>query len=409
MEDELSALLDDPDFRSIQGRMSSFNLFEAVGAVRGELRHSNFLGYLLSPRRSHGMGSIPLEKIVRSILEQSAPNERVVSTLELLVGDLDDTVVHRERDNMDLLIEVNALNLVILIENKIGAAAGDGQLARYRQLLETRYPTHRRLLILLTPDGRFPDDPEYTPYSYVQLADVLHNLANEEGTTFGHDAQLIVRHYVEMLRRHVVPDEQLKSLATRLYERHKEAFDFVFENMPRPANLLDVVRARAESCGGLAIDSATPSNFRFVPEQWDAELQNLRCDPTQWTKSGRGILFEAKVYADKPGRVNISLIVGPAVAPDREFFYKAARDRPELFAGLVKPMGQKWAAIYSKDLLTAAQAKSMAYEAQATNVSLAWSDFQGTILPELISAILEIDADLSAIGVRAEVVDSQSR
>lgn len=155
MEDELSALLDDPDFRSIQGRMSSFNLFEAVGAVRGELRHSNFLGYLLSPRRSHGMGSIPLEKIVRSILEQSAPNERVVSTLELLVGDLDDTVVHRERDNMDLLIEVNALNLVILIENKIGAAAGDGQLARYRQLLETRYPTHRRLLILLTLTAAF--------------------------------------------------------------------------------------------------------------------------------------------------------------------------------------------------------------------------------------------------------------
>jgi hypothetical protein len=406
MEDELSALLDDPDFRSVQRRVSSFNLFEAVGAVRGELRHSNFLGYLLSPRRSHGMGSIPLEKVVRSILEQSVPNERVVSTLALLVGDLDDTVVHRERDNMDLLIEVSALNLVILVENKIGAAAGDGQLARYRQLLEMRYPTHRRLLVFLTPDGRLPEDPEYVPYSYVQLAEVLGNLANEEGVAFGQDAQLIVRHYVEMLRRHVVPDEQLKSLATRLYERHKEAFDFVFENMPRPASLLDIVRGRVENCDGLTIDSATSSSLRFVPERWDAELQNLKGDPTQWTRSGRGILFEAKIYADKPGRVNISLILGPAAAGEREFFYNAARGRSELFSGLVKPMGQKWAAIYSRDLLTAPQARSMAYEAQATNVSLAWSDFQGTVLPDLISAILEIDADLSAMEV--SVVDAKA-
>ena len=39
-EDSLSAVLDDADFQAIHSRMSRFNLFEAVGAVRGELRHS---------------------------------------------------------------------------------------------------------------------------------------------------------------------------------------------------------------------------------------------------------------------------------------------------------------------------------------------------------------------------------
>jgi hypothetical protein len=43
LELRLGALFDDPDFNIVHRRMSPFNLFEAVGAIRGELRHSNFL------------------------------------------------------------------------------------------------------------------------------------------------------------------------------------------------------------------------------------------------------------------------------------------------------------------------------------------------------------------------------
>jgi hypothetical protein len=43
LEALLGALFDDPEFNKIHLRMSPFNLFEAVGAIRAELRHSNFL------------------------------------------------------------------------------------------------------------------------------------------------------------------------------------------------------------------------------------------------------------------------------------------------------------------------------------------------------------------------------
>jgi len=72
-EDTLSALFDDANFEAIHSRTSRFNLFEAVGAVRGELRHSNFLAYLLSPGRSHGLGAKPLMRVIRSVLEQLEP------------------------------------------------------------------------------------------------------------------------------------------------------------------------------------------------------------------------------------------------------------------------------------------------------------------------------------------------
>ncbi|HEX4077790.1 MAG TPA: hypothetical protein VHX61_02805 [Rhizomicrobium sp.] len=47
IEGNLSALIDDPDFSTIDERMARFNVFEAMGAVRGELRHSNFIAFFL--------------------------------------------------------------------------------------------------------------------------------------------------------------------------------------------------------------------------------------------------------------------------------------------------------------------------------------------------------------------------
>lgn len=138
IDDALSALFDDPGFAEIQRKTARFNIFEAIGAVHGELRHSNFLGYLLSPSRPHGLGARPLSQVLRRLLEGLPSAQRPVSILELLVGDLGDAVVHRERDSIDLLIEIDALELVAPIENKVRAKAGDGQLRRYRELIEAR-------------------------------------------------------------------------------------------------------------------------------------------------------------------------------------------------------------------------------------------------------------------------------
>ena len=88
IDEKIGQLLDDEDFWEIQKRRSRFNLFEVIGAVHGELRHSNFLAYLLSPSRPHGLGARPLQLVLRRALEHIAPDERPVSTLELLGREL---------------------------------------------------------------------------------------------------------------------------------------------------------------------------------------------------------------------------------------------------------------------------------------------------------------------------------
>ena len=93
-EEQLATLVDDHDFERIVRQRSSFNIFEAVGAIRGELRHSNFLAFLLDPSGSHGLGSKPLLRILRSIISGMSAKNRPLNSLELIMGDLDNAVFY---------------------------------------------------------------------------------------------------------------------------------------------------------------------------------------------------------------------------------------------------------------------------------------------------------------------------
>lgn len=395
-EASLGDLLDDPGFHELDLRFGKLNLFEAVGGVRSELRHSNFLAFLLSPTRSHGFGAVILERVLRAILEEMPAQERPVRTLQVALGDLDDAIVHRERDNIDLLIEITELNLVVTIENKVGASAGDGQLARYKELIDSRFPNAKRLYVFLTPDGIAPGSPGWVAFSYRRLAQVLAGAADLD--LAGDGPRLILNHYVEMLRRHVVPDDDLRDLALRLYQKHREAFDFVFDVRPRPRGLLEELRSRILSVQGLIEDrpdTNTGNIFRFFPTQWEG-LDVLKCDPSKWSRTGRGLLFEAKVNPNT-SRVQVILILGPCDAVVRKGFYERAAKRPA-FRGLVKPMGRVTAQVYGRELLTPVQAQDLDFDQQATNVSLAWSDFQATELEALTNEVVELATELESVS-----------
>ena len=50
----LEQLSVDEDFRQLESQFAEFNIFEAIGVVHQELRHSDFLAFLLNPRQNHG-------------------------------------------------------------------------------------------------------------------------------------------------------------------------------------------------------------------------------------------------------------------------------------------------------------------------------------------------------------------
>jgi hypothetical protein len=348
------------------------------------------LAYLFSPTRSHGLGSEPLLCVLRAVLAKLSSDQRPLRALELVVGDLDGAIVYRERSSIDLLIEIKALNLVVLFENKIDAKAGDDQLASYRRVIEAMYPNARRLLVFLTPDGTPPNDEAYIAFDYADLAGVLDNLSVPAQS----ETALIVHHYTDMLRRHIVPDPALEDIARQIYQRHKEAFDFVFDCRPTPENLLVVADELLRETPGVVTDRHTTSLRRFVPESWTNVSVLNSCSPTEWTKTGRTALFEIKTFAQEPyaDRVSLILVVGPAPAAIRDQLYGGAQKRPDVFKGLVRPMGKKWTTIYSRDLLTAAEGRKMEVDQKIDTLRTAWNSFRETDLPALEKAMLEFSA-----------------
>lgn len=395
LEARIGDLFDDADFTTLNKQISPLNIFEAVGAIRSELRHSNFLAYLLSPSRPHGLGARPLVALLRSVLAGLPADRRPMSTLELLASELDNAIIYRERGNIDILVVLPSLMLVVAIENKVDAKASGGQLERYSVYLKREFAEHRRLLVFLTPEGSGPDHDDYAIYDYERLADTLEALVSG-GADVPAETGLLIRHYVEMVRRHIVQDEKLRTLGRQLCERHKEAFDFIFECRPEPLSLLANMRPIVLGVEGLVEDISGANVLRFAPEAWDQGLKAIACDPNKWSRTGRGLLFEVKTYPASPGRVNVSLIIGPCEPPIRRSIYDYALARPGTFPGIVKPMGVQWATIFSRDLLTAAQAAQLSFEAQANNAALARSDFQGSQLPALLTSILSLDAQLAS-------------
>ena len=61
-------VLDTENFAPLKNNLSEFNVFEAIGSTRSELRHSYFLAFLLDPNGSHKLGGFILRLLVQRTL-----------------------------------------------------------------------------------------------------------------------------------------------------------------------------------------------------------------------------------------------------------------------------------------------------------------------------------------------------
>ena len=215
------------DLDLLEERLAQFNVFEAIGAVRQEVRHSDFLRFLLDPSENHGLGDV----FLKAFLKQSLAGDRdyAVGVVDIDVSDLDDAVIERERMNIDVLIRSASQRIAVAIENKVDSNEHSNQLERYRKDLAREFPGYRQVLIFLTPEGEEPSDPEWISVGYQVVVDSLEALQRTRRSTLGADVLASIQHYSTMLRRHVVNESDVAELCRKLYRAHKKAFDLILE------------------------------------------------------------------------------------------------------------------------------------------------------------------------------------
>lgn len=168
------------------------DLLHSIKCASDETLHTQALAYILDPSQKHGFGSSVLTALLEKI---AAINGRAGAARILHFARRRTTRVwvkpeyryriegYRDRSiaRSDIWIETQARkkSSVLVIENKIGAAESDGQLAWYERKVQSwcKARGHNcRLLVFLTPDGRRASTSKkqkWIALSYLQLAATL--------------------------------------------------------------------------------------------------------------------------------------------------------------------------------------------------------------------------------------------
>jgi hypothetical protein len=81
-------VLDNDDLERLEALVNPFNIFEAVGAVRQELRHSDFLAYLLDPQQNHGLQDLFAKRLLQRSVSRSPETPIPVNSITVMSSSL---------------------------------------------------------------------------------------------------------------------------------------------------------------------------------------------------------------------------------------------------------------------------------------------------------------------------------
>jgi hypothetical protein len=418
-------VVDNDDLEHLESLLDQFNIFEAVGMVRQEIKHSNFLAFLLNPAASHRLGDTFLKIFLKRLLIEA--NNADVSPIDIDITDLTNTEVRREWKNIDLLLVSPQSQILCAIENKVGSGEHSNQLQRYRNIILEEFPDFKKIFVFLTPTGMAPNDTEdqqhWLTYSYDKVVRLIDDLCDRYRSTIGSDIYTLMQHYSSLIKTHLVGDSEIAQLCQKIYIQHKEALDLVYENSPNPAS--DTFETIPQLCQKIYIQHrealdliyehrpdlvsdvfeitkdlvlgtsskkviknhiwASSKSIGFVMPNWDEMPFQKTCP--KWTPATQRILiFELKVH---PPNVNLYLTLGPGELSNRRAIFDAlSGNRITGFVGQRPEKETGWIC-----LLKQVVSENVTPEASLTDISQDlnnfWQRFLAVDLPRINQAIMQ--------------------
>lgn len=304
-----------------------FNIFEAVAIERQEIRHSRFLAYLLDPGNPHGMGDSFLRGVLSAALAEHP--ERQVSRLDVAIADLDDCVVHCERDHFDISVDIPKLNLLFVIENKIDATESIDQLKSYKTLALKRYEGRKFLGTFLTLTGYAGEDESWGTMSYTDL--VLELKRAVSGLAIPADVQFSIAHYISLIERKIVASQELIDACKRIYKQYRVAVDLLVQYGQQP-QLAEAFEQFAQD-KGLRATVVRSNTVYFLFDSWVEQVKEYpKADQKRWHSD-----FPVLLWLDVNGsKLYLRLEVGPlADGADRTKLVERLQEKFEKKAGKV--------------------------------------------------------------------------
>ncbi len=381
----LEALVDNnPDLERLEALLGRFNIFEAVGLVRQEIRHSAFLAFLLDPQESHRLRDSFVKRLLQEVIMSAPDTSAPVTPIELSLWDLDQIEVRREWQHVDIFLVDERNRLAVIIENKIDTGEHSDQLGRYHEVVKQHYPNCKVIGLYLTPAGDEPSHDAYLPLGYRLVCEVLDSLAESQASVSNPDLQVLVAHYTQMLRRHIVGDSEIAKLCQQIYEKHREAIDLISRYRPNTQaeikEIKEILEDLVNSESELVLDRSSKTMTNFVNPQWD--MPHL-LTAVGWTSSQRVLLFQ---FNNNDSNLNLEMFIGPGSEEVRRKLFKMAQSNPDTFE-VPRNIAKKHNRIYSRSFLIKDMYEDADYEERRLKIQRCWTEFLEEDLPKIDTAL----------------------
>lgn len=310
-----SELLTDYDFEYLDIKRNQPNIFEILGVKHYEIRHSNFLAWLLNPYENHGVGDYFLKRLMLDVFRDKRSCKNVIDIHDLLKEDI---IIHREKHNIDILIEFQTA--VIVIENKINAVEGKYQLQTYLDLIKDKYSNKSPIFIYLTKFGTQASLKEdFIELSYQDILKYLDELIEYRKENISKDVLVYIKDYINNLNKNIMQQDPSNAIAQKIYKNHKDLFDFIIKNIPDNLAIVKEEINKLLILNGFVLGSDYKSISRFLPKEI-ATFVPQKKQTKDW-KNGEAFLIEIFYQGDN-NKIIFQIAISSYVIDKRDFFKK---------------------------------------------------------------------------------------
>ena len=337
IEELYSKLLIDHDFERLELMRNQPNIFEILGVSHFEIRHSHFLAWLFDPKGSHGIGNYFLKRFLLDVLQDQRSHLNIIDIHPLLNENI---IIHREKYNIDILIEFE--NTLLVIENKINAFESNDQLQRYKDSVLKNFPTKKPIFVYLTKYGSEASLNEfYIEASYQKhILDYLNDFVRFRSKTIQDHVLTYIKDYIDNLNKNIMKQDPANILAEKIYRQHQDLFDFIIANRPDSIALIKEKMNELLVADGYILGSDHKHFSRFLPKEIDhiVPKNNQKYD---W-KKGEAFLWEFR-YTTNEQKIEFKIAISPYFKEKRDVIINLFEN-----SDLIKEFNNDWAVYESK-------------------------------------------------------------
>lgn len=376
-----------PDLERLEMLLDQFNIFEAMGVTWQEARHSDLLAFLLNPQQNHRLGDLFVRRLLQRALLSNSEHRTPITPIDLDVWDMHQLIVLRDSQRIDILMIDERHRLTVILNNHLTGQVSAQQLARAWEVVQQQYPGWDIIGIYLTPDRELPPDDRYLPLDYGEIATLLEELVRSRSATLATDVRIMMTHYIEALRRHIVGDSEITKLCRRIYGRHQRAFDLIYEHrLDRQKAIRNVTKLLIEQKQGLVLDHAQERYVGFGVQEWDVPAL-MSWGSERGGRPGRSLVFEFDTWQET---LPLRLHLGPCSPHLRQRLLDvASAHQPPFKLGETAPSTYGWTTIFERQFLTAEFYEEASTDELADRILQHWNDFLKNDLSQMDSILKE--------------------